>query len=158
MINTSLGKKLRGIILPLTRLGEPFSGSKVIRLSQARRTFLHLRTRPPCPPAVLLAQLILEAILQFRADFGNFHARADQELAAEQIMRPVLVREFSDHAAILAVLIPAETSVRDGLRADVLEAAKNGVLLGNLEGFAQDLDFDEAFVGAKNLSAACRGS
>jgi hypothetical protein len=107
--------------------------------------------------AGLLPQLVLQAILQFGADFADFHAGADQELAAQKFMRAVFIREFSDHAAILAVLIPAETPVRDRFRADVLKAAKNRILLRDLKGFAHNLDFDKSFVGAKNLSAARGG-
>jgi hypothetical protein len=94
----------------------------------------------------------LEAILQFGADLGNFHPCAYQELAAQEIVRAVFIGELSDHAAILAILIPAETAVRDGFRADVLKAAKNRVLFRDLESFSQDLNFDQTFVGAKNLS------
>lgn len=99
----------------------------------------------------LLPQLILEAILQFGADFRNFHAGAHQKLAAQEIVRAVFIGEFSDDAAILAILIPAETPVRDGFRADVLEAAKNRVLFRDLESFSQDFNFNQPLVGAKNL-------
>ena len=107
---------------------------------------------------MLLAQLVLEAILQFRADLCNFHARAHQELAAQEVMREVFIGELADDAAILAVLIPAKTPVRDSLRTYVLKAAKNRILLRDLEGFPHDLDFDKAFVWAKNLRAASRRS
>ena len=66
-------------------------------------------------------------------------------------MRAVFISKFSDDAAILAVLIPAETAVRDGFRSDVLKAAKNRIFLRDLERFPQDLNFDQPFVGAKNL-------
>jgi hypothetical protein len=106
----------------------------------------------------LLPQLVLQAILQFGADFADFHAGAHQELAAQKFMRSFFIGEFSDHAAILAVLVPTETPVRDRFRADVLKAAKNRILLRDLERFAHNLDFDKAFVGAKNLSAARGGN
>ena len=99
----------------------------------------------------LTCPAFLEAILQFGADFGNFHAGAHQKLAAQEFVRAVFIGEFSDDAAILAILIPAETAVRDGFRADVLKAAKNRVLFRDLECFSQDLDFDQPLVGAKNL-------
>jgi hypothetical protein len=107
----------------------------------------------------LLAQLVLEAILQFGADLGNLHARADQELAAQEFVRAVFVCEFADDATILAVLVPAESPVRNRFRADVLKAAENRVFFRNLESFPQDFDFDEPLVRAKNLrSPARRGS
>jgi len=90
---------------------------------------------------MLLVQLVLEAILQFRADLCNFHACAHQELAAQEVMREIFIGEFADDAAILAVLIPAKTPVRDSLRTYVLKAAKNRILFGNLKGFPQDFDF-----------------
>jgi len=67
-------------------------------------------------------------------------------------MGAFFVRQLSDHAAILAVLIPAEASIGDGFRADVLKAAQNGVLFGNLKRLTQNLDFYQPFIGAKYLS------
>jgi len=99
----------------------------------------------------LFPQLVLEAIFQFGADICNFHTCAHQELAAEEIMWALFVGKFSDDAAILTVLIPAEASVRDGFRADVLKAAKNRILLGDLKSFPHNLDFDQSFVRSKNL-------
>jgi hypothetical protein len=93
----------------------------------------------------------LEAIFQFGADLGNFHACAHQKLAAQEIVRAVFIGEFPDDAAILAILIPAETAVRDGFRADVLKAAKNRIFLGDLKSFSQDFNFNQPLVGAKNL-------
>jgi hypothetical protein len=106
----------------------------------------------------LLPQLILEAILQFWADLGNFHAGAYQKLAAQEIVRALFIGEFSDDAAILAILIPAETPVRDGFRADVLEAAKYRIFFRDLKSFSQDFNFDQTFVGAKNLRGPIRRS
>jgi hypothetical protein len=57
-------------------------------------------------------------------------------------MRALFISEFSDNAAILTVLIPTEAAVRNGFRADVLKAAKNRILLGDLESFPHNLDFD----------------
>src|SRR6266850_833206 len=101
-------------------------------------------------------QLFLEAIFEFGADFGNFHSRANQEFAAQQFVVLVLIRQFAGDAAILAILIPAETSVGNGFRADVLETAENRILLGDLERFAKNLDLDQAFVGSKDLIGHAR--
>jgi hypothetical protein len=116
-----------------------------------------VRNRPVRVGFGLLAQLLLQAVFQFRTDLGNFHARAHQELAAQEIMRTVFIGKFSSHAAVLAILVPAKTAVRNRFRADVLKAAEDRILLGNLKGLSQNLDFDEAFVGAKNLAPAIRG-
>jgi hypothetical protein len=43
------------------------------------------------------------------------------------------IGKLSHDAAILAVLIPAETPVGDGLRADILEAAQDRILLRDLK-------------------------
>jgi hypothetical protein len=101
-------------------------------------------------------QLFLEAVFEFGADFGNFHSRANQEFAAQQFVVLVLIRQFAGHAAILAILVPAETSVGNGFRADVLETAENRILLGDLERFAKNLDLDQAFVGSKDLIGHAR--
>jgi hypothetical protein len=93
----------------------------------------------------------LEAILEFGADFGNFHARAHQELAAQEFVRAIFIGKFSDDAAVLTVLIPAKAAIGDGFRTDVLKAAKNRILLGDLESFPHNLDFDQTFVRPKNL-------
>jgi hypothetical protein len=90
----------------------------------------------------LLFKFLLEAIFQFRADFGYFHTCTHQEFATEEVMRAFFVGEFSHDAAILTVLIPAEAAVRDGFRADVLKAAKNRILLRDLKSFPQNLNFD----------------
>jgi hypothetical protein len=51
----------------------------------------------------------------------------------------------------LAILVPAETPVRDRFRADVLEAAENGVLFGDLKRLPEDFDVYESLVRAENL-------
>ena len=59
--------------------------------------------------------------------------------------------QLPDDAAILAILIPAETSIGNGFGADVLEAAQNRVLLWNLKWLPQNLDFHQTFVRTKHL-------
>src|ERR1700676_2117511 len=103
--------------------------------------------------ARLFVELLLEAILEFGADLGNFHSRAHEELAAQQFMRLFFIRQFSGHAAILTILIPAEASVGYRFRADVLKTTKNRIFLRDFERLAQDLDGNQAFVGTKYLRA-----
>jgi len=67
-------------------------------------------------------------------------------------VRAVFIRQFSDHAAILAILVPAETPVRDGFGADVLKGPKNSVLFGDFKRFPKNLDLYETLIRAKNLS------
>jgi hypothetical protein len=101
----------------------------------------------------LLSQFVVQAVFQFGADLGDFHARADEEFAAQEIVRALLVGELSNDAAILAILVPAESSVRDRFRADVLKAAQNRILFGNLESFPQNLDFHQALVRPEDLAS-----
>jgi len=88
---------------------------------------------------LLLAKFPLQAILELGADLGNFHARAYQKLATEQFVRLIFVQELSGDAAILAVLIPAESAVRDGFGANVLKGAENGIFSGTSKIFPRIL-------------------
>ena len=100
---------------------------------------------------LLSIQLVLQAILQFRADLSNFHTGAYHEFAAKKFVRAILVRQLADNAAILAILIPAEASVGNGFRADVLKRAENGVLFRDIKRLPQNLDCNEPFIWAKYL-------
>jgi hypothetical protein len=104
----------------------------------------------------LFAQDGTQTQSKFGTQLGDLHAGHHQKLATQHFAGLIVVRQFGHDAAILTILIPAETSVGNGLRADVLKAAKNGVLLGNLERFAHDLDFDQALVRSKNLGTSVR--
>jgi hypothetical protein len=108
--------------------------------------------------ARLLVQLFLEAIFELGADLGDFHSRAHQKFAAQEFMCFFFIGQFSGHAAILAILIPAEPPVRDGFRADVLKASKNRIFLGDLERLTQDLDVDQSLVWTKNLCGPTRAN
>jgi hypothetical protein len=89
--------------------------------------------------------------LQFLAELGDFHPRHNDEFTAQHLARFVVIRQLADNPAILAFLVPAEAPIRHRLRAQVLEAAKNGVLLRNLKLLPEDLDFDELFVRAEDF-------
>jgi hypothetical protein len=101
----------------------------------------------------LLAQFVMQAVFQFGAYLGDFHACADEEFAAQKIVWALFIGELSDHAAILAVLVPAESSVGDRFRADVLKAAENRILFGDLKRLPQDLDFHQALVRPEDLAS-----
>ena len=100
----------------------------------------------------------MEAIFEFGANLGDFHSRAHQEFAAQEFVGLVIIYQFASHAAILAILIPAETSVGNGFRADVLKTAKNRILFGDLERLPKNLDVDQAFVRAKYLIGPTRAN
>jgi hypothetical protein len=105
---------------------------------------------------LLLVQLLLQAVFEFGANLGDFHPGAYQEFAAQQFVGLVVVDQFARDAAILAILIPAETSVGNGFRADVLEAAQDRILFGNFERLPENLDGDEPLVWAKYLIGTAR--
>jgi hypothetical protein len=68
------------------------------------------------------SELGAQAPPQFLAHFRHFHAGHYDELARKHFAGLVVVGQLAGHAAILAILIPAETPVRNGLWADELEA------------------------------------
>jgi hypothetical protein len=79
------------------------------------------------------SELGAQAPLQFLTHFRHFHAGHYDELARKHFAGLVVVGQLAGHAAILAILIPAETPVRNGLWADELEAPQQRVSLGHLE-------------------------
>jgi hypothetical protein len=83
--------------------------------------------------------------------FVDFHAGHNDEFTRKHLARLVVVGELACDAAILAVLIPAKAAVRNGLRANELEASEQRVALGYLKLLTHDGDFDELFVGAKGF-------
>src|SRR5581483_2712679 len=59
------------------------------------------------------------------------------------------------HAAVLTVFIPAEAAVGNTLRSQLLEAAKQGVVLWDLEDTSAHLDFDQLVEGPQQRSRGC---
>ena len=96
-------------------------------------------------------ELGAEAPLQFLAQFRDVHAGHDDEFAGEHFLGLVLIGKLTGDAAVLAILIPAETAVRNSFRADELEAAEQGVALGDLEFSSHESDVHEFFVWAKGF-------
>ena len=94
-------------------------------------------------------QLGAEAPLEFLAHIGDFHAGHDDELAGLHFARFVIIGKLTGDTAILAILVPAEAAVGDGLRADELKATEQGVALGDLEFSSHDYDVHELFVRTK---------
>src|SRR6266849_5734977 len=91
-------------------------------------------------------QLRPQAPLQLLAQLGHFHARHNDELAAQHFPRLVIIRQLAGNAAILAFLVPAEPSIRNGLWADKLKTAQKRIALWDLKLFSKDGDFHELFV------------
>ena len=96
-------------------------------------------------------QRLPQAPLQFRAQLGDDHTLADQELAGQQRAGFVVIGQLASDAAILAFLIPAEAAIRNCFRADELEAAQERVLLRHLDLLAEYFNFDQALVRAEEI-------
>jgi len=94
-------------------------------------------------------QLRTEAPFQFLADLGDLHSGHHDELAAQHLTCLIVVRQLRRDAAILAILIPAETPVGNRLRADELKAAQDGIFLRHLEFSPQDGDLHQLLVRTK---------
>src|ERR1700733_5606802 len=98
-----------------------------------------------------LAQFCTQASDQLRCEFRDGHAFRDDEFAAQNGASLILIRELAVHSAILALLIPAETSVGNRFGADELEGAEQGISLGYQEGLPQYRDFDKSLVRPEDL-------
>src|SRR5580704_13144005 len=98
-----------------------------------------------------MAQLGSQTADQFRSELRNGHPFGNHIFATENRAGLIVVEQLAIDAAILAFLIPAKAAVRNRLGADELEAAQNGVLLGNEESFPQDADFHEPLKRTENL-------
>src|SRR6185436_9496628 len=64
-----------------------------------------------------------KAALQLRTDRSNLHPGHHDKFAAKHFPRLVIVRQFRHYPAILAILVPAETPVRNRLWTQKLETA-----------------------------------
>src|SRR5258706_3812875 len=91
-----------------------------VTLREEGTRWTYCRLRPV--HGLVLRQLGAQAPLQLLAELGDFHSWHHDELAGQHLPRVIVVRQLAAHTAILAILIPAESPVRNGLRADELEA------------------------------------
>src|SRR5947209_15967955 len=98
------------------------------------------------------AQLSSQAPLEFWADLGDRHPSHNQKLATQHLARLVVVGQLAIDAAILAFLIPAKPPVRNGVRADELEAAQDRVLFRDLEHLTQNLNFNQTLKGTEGFA------
>src|SRR5713226_2751240 len=69
-------------------------------------------------------ELRAQAPLQFLAHLHDFHPWHHDEFAAQHLVRLVLIRQLAGHAAILAILVPAEAPIRNRLWTDELKASQ----------------------------------
>src|SRR5215471_6207972 len=87
-----------------------------------------------------------QAPLQLLTQFRDFHSRHHDELAREHFARLIVVGKLACDAAILTILIPAKTAIRDCFRTDELEASQQRVPLRDLELLPHDVNVDKFFV------------
>src|ERR1700740_1447073 len=66
-------------------------------------------------------------------------------------MRFVLIRQLARHPAILAILVPTETPIRNRFGADELEAPQERISLRDLKLFSEDRDIHELFIRTKGF-------
>src|SRR5881398_354777 len=71
----------------------------------------------------VLRQLRPQTPLQLLAEFRDLHSRHHNELARQHFARIVVIWQLAGYTAILAILVPAESPVRNCFRADELKAA-----------------------------------
>jgi hypothetical protein len=96
-------------------------------------------------------ELGAETPLEFLTHIGDFHPGHDNKFAGEHFARLVIIGKLAGDAAVLAILIPAKAAIGDGFRADELEAAEQGIALGNMELLPHDDDIDEFFIRTKGF-------
>jgi hypothetical protein len=98
-----------------------------------------------------MAQLRPQAPHQLRRELGNVHSLGDDKLAAQDGPRLVVILQLAIDAAILALLIPAESPVWNRLRTDELEAAQERVPFGHEKRLPKNGYLDEPFVRSKDF-------
>src|ERR1700683_2421954 len=98
-----------------------------------------------------LAQFCAQASHQLGCELRDGQPFRDDEFAAQYGASLILIRELAVHSAILALLIPAKTSVGNGFGAYELKGAEQGISLGNQERLPQYGDFDKSLVRPEYL-------
>src|SRR5207245_1116998 len=97
------------------------------------------------------SQLGAQAPLEFLAHLRDLHPRHHDELAAQHLVRLVVIRQLTAHTAVLAILIPAEAAVGNRLRANELEAAQQRITLRHLKLLSKNNDVNQFFVRAEGF-------
>jgi hypothetical protein len=100
---------------------------------------LLLLVEPQCP----------QAVADFRGHFLHTQAFLHGQLAGKGGAGRASVSQIKGHTTVLAILIPAEASVGDLLRRQILKAPQQRIVLRNLELPAQDGDLHQACEWAK---------
>jgi hypothetical protein len=78
-----------------------------------------------------LSQFRPETANEFRRQVGDIHTLGNQEFTTQDGTRLIVVRQLAIDPAVLAVLVPTETAVRNRLWADELKGAQKRISLGH---------------------------
>lgn len=99
--------------------------------------------------SLLAALPFAQAVANLLADFPHPHAVLNHQLAGDcgALRRPFT--QVINHATVLAVLIPAEAAVRNGLRNKILQTAKQNIVFRNTNFSTEELDRDQAGKGTE---------
>ena len=95
---------------------------------------------------------VSQAVVNLRADLGDPQAVLDHQLAGQCGTGGGALTHINRDSAVLAVLIPAEGTVGDSLRGEVLQTAQDGIVLRNFEFPAQHPDFYQPGKWAKECA------
>jgi hypothetical protein len=80
---------------------------------------------------------------------NNFHVFLDFGAAGEHGLFLFAVPQAN--LTVQTIAVPAEIAVGNAFHREVLKAAQQRVVFGNLVNFAADLDFDQFFEGFENV-------
>src|SRR4030095_3455342 len=108
----------------------------------------------------ILRQFGAQAPFELLAQLRDFHPRHHNELAGQHFPRIIVIRQLAAHSAILAILVPAESPIRNRLRADELKAAQQRIPLRHMKLLSEQCDLDQFFVrteGFRHDKSSFRG-
>lgn len=98
-----------------------------------------------------MAQLRPQASHQLRRELGNVHSLGNDKLATQDGPGLVVILQLAIDPAILALLIPAESSVWNRLRTDELKAAQERVPFRHEKRLPKNGYLHEPFVRSKDF-------
>ena len=81
----------------------------------------------------------------------DFHSRHHNELAAQHLPLLLIIGQLAAYAAILAILVPAESPIRNRFRADKLKTTQQRVAFRHLKFFPHDGQVHQLFIGTKGF-------
>ena len=95
---------------------------------------------------------VAQAVPDFVRHVDDAHSVLNHQLAGNRLSNLSSLPEIVVDAAVLAIFVPAETSVGNTVLGEILKAAEQAVVLRNLELFVENLDREQLFVGMKKRS------